>query len=273
MDKLSTTQEFIYRLLASHNRPCVLWSGGKDSMVLLHILRDMTKPLPVVCWREPWLSYKQRFVNRIIDEWSLTVWDWHPASIGLVKGNGRIDVLNAYQMGMQGATITLARGIEKPAEGEKLLCGRDTFMSRPTAPFVPPWDLCFHGHKSCDVDACSGPVPLEVDLMATPGMVACSFPLRHWEDGDIFNYIEEHNVPYDVKRYRKVEGQWEVLPYQKENPDYYPACMKCLDPDEGEFVDCPKYKMRINNISNQVKWATPKAAYCNLRNGENSHDT
>ena len=271
MDKLSTTREFIFRMLASHNRPCVLWSGGKDSMVLLHILRDMTKPLPVVCWREPWLSYKQRFANKIIDEWNLTVWDWHPASVGLTKGNGRVDILNHYQFGLQGATMTLARGVEKPAEDERLICGRDTLLSRPVAPFIPPWDLAFHGHKSIDKDACSGTVPLEVDLMDTPGMIACAYPLRHWTDEDIFDYTEQHGVPYDEKRYGKVDGKWTVFPYQKENPDYMPACLKCLDPDEGEFVYCPKIKAHINNISNQTRWEQPKANYCNLRRESNGN--
>ena len=258
-------------MLASHNRPCVLWSGGKDSMVLLHILRQLTPPMPVICWREPWLPYKQRFANKIIDDWNLNVWDWHPASVSLVKGNGRIDVLNAYQMGLQGATLTLARGIEKGSKEERPLCGRDTFMSRPVAPFVPPWDVCFHGHKSCDIDACSGPVPLEVDIMDTPGMMACVFPLRHWTDEEVFEYIEDEEVPYDKKRYAKVGGEWQVLPYQRENPDYYPACMRCLDPDEGAFVHCPKYNRQINNVSDRVKWQEPKAAYCNLRSEETTN--
>jgi hypothetical protein len=138
-------------------------------------------------------------------------------------------------------------------------------MSRPVAPFVPPWGLCFHGHKSCDQDATSGPIPLEVDVMNSPGMMACCYPLRHWSDEDVFAYIEEHNVPYDFARYRKVKGKWEVLPYQEDNPDYYPACLKCLDPDEGEFVDCPKLRCQINNISSGVKWESPRASYCNLR--------
>ena len=148
------------------------------------------------------------------------------------------------------------------------MCGRDTLLSRPCAPFIPPWDISFHGHKSVDKDACSGPVPLEVDVMDTPGMMACAYPLRHWSDEDVFEYIEENDVPYDKLRYQKIEGQWTVLPYQKYNPDYMPACLRCVDPDEGEFVHCPKLNRQINNISSKVRWETPQANYCNLRKEE-----
>ena len=154
-----TLRRSIWRLVRHYKRPCVLWSGGKDSTAMLHLLREMVpEPLPVVCWREPWQPWKQEFCNRVIELWNLTVWDWHPLGVCLCKGNGRIDVLNSYQFGTTGRMI-LARGIEPPHEGEPWLCGRETFLSRPLAPFVAPWDLAFHGHKSVDDDPTSGQIP------------------------------------------------------------------------------------------------------------------
>jgi hypothetical protein len=109
-------------------------------------------------------------------------------------------------------------------------------------------------------------VPLETDVLETPGNVACAFPLRYWSDADIFDYTEIFKVPIDKDRYRKEEdGSWTVLPYQARNPDYYPACFRCLDPDEGEFVQCPKLDAQINNISSFVSWEQPSMSYCNLR--------
>ena len=105
--------------------------------------------------------------------------------------------------------------------------------------------------------------------MDTPGTIAAAYPLRHWSDADVFAYIEEHAVPYDRDRYcRHPDGRWESLPYQWRNPDYYPACMRCLDPDAGEWVHCPKINAQINNISGQVRWEKPALPYCNLRTSE-----
>ena len=265
MDKLEISRLMVKDLLGRYSRPCVLWSGGKDSMVLLHLVRMVRPEVEVVCWREPWMPGKQKFANRIIEEWNLTAWDWHPEAISLCKGLGRIDVLNYYSFGAH--PMMLARGTERPKEGEPYLCGRETFLARPRGKFAIPFGLAFHGHKNCDADACSGAVPLETDLMDTPGMVACAFPLRYWSDDEVFEYSEIFHVPIDEDRYRKAAGKWEILPYQDRTPDYYPACFKCLDPDEGEFVFCPKLQLQINNVSGFVSWEKPSLPYCNLRRG------
>lgn len=260
----------IQQMLEGHPRPCVLWSGGKDSQVLLHLVRGVNPAVEVVCWREPWLPKKQKFVNAMIARWNLTVWDWHPERVSLCKGGGRIDVLNHYSWGAQ--PLILARGTERPIAGQEWLCGRDTFLNRPLGKFAVPFGIAFHGHKSADVDPCSGPIPLETDVMNTPGVLLTVFPLRRWDDEDVFAYSELHDVPIDLSRYRKVDGRWEVLPYQERNPDYYPACFKCVDPDEAEFVRCPKLNAQINNVSNYVSWEKPKLSYCNLRTEEESEE-
>ena len=261
--QIENSKRLIQTMLERFSRPCVLWSGGKDSMVLLHLVRAFRKDIDVVCWREPWMPEKQEFANRIIKLWNLTVWDWHPQRVSFCKGNDRVDILNWYNWGA--SPVMLARGTERPVEGKPWLCARDTFLARPLQSFVPPWDLGFHGHRSSDVDLCSGSIPLEVDMMNTPGTIPTVFPLRHWSDDDIFEYTEEQKLPIDLHRYRKVGAKWEVLPYQEKNPDFYPTCVKCLDEDEGEFVQCPKLNAQINNISNFVKWEKPRMAYCGLR--------
>jgi len=265
-DKIARAEEVIRRTLSQYRNPAVLWSGGKDSMVLLYLLLHCTrKNLPVICWREPWMPWKQAFVNRMIAEWNLTVWDWHPQAVTLCKGNGRIDVLNHYQM--QRGTMILARGTEPPTYGKPWLCGRDTFLSRPLGGFAAPWDVAFHGHKSSDDDPTSGKIPLAVDILDTPGTVAYSYPLRDWTDEDIFRFIERKSIPYDETRYRKGADGWEIVAEKHANPDYYSTCLACVDPDAGAFVQCPKLAMQINNVAGSVVWQSPQLAYCGLRTG------
>lgn len=263
-EKIHLAKQTISRTMAHYKNPAVLWSGGKDSMVLLHLLLTTTlRSLPVICWREPWMPWKQAFVNRMIAEWSLTVWDWHPQAVTLCKGHGRIDVLNHYQM--QRGTMILARGTEPPEEGKAWMCGRDTFLARPLGGFAAPWDVAFHGHKSTDDDPTSGKIPLAVDILDTPGTVAYSYPLREWTDEDIFAYIEAKNLPYDEARYERTDEGWRILPDKFANPDYYATCLRCMDPDAGPFVHCPKLNSQINNVSASVVWQQPRLAYCGLR--------
>ena len=267
-DKVNSSITLILRTYADFKRPCLLWSGGKDSMVLLDILRKNFPELPdIVCWREPWMPSKQRFVNRVIQEWGLAVFDYAPARVSLCKGNGRIDVLNHYQI-IGDQEVTLARGTEPMSPFEPYLCGVKTFLSRPTGGFNAPWDMLLIGHKSCDEDPTSGRIPLGLDVKLHPGGASSIFPLRHWTDEDILDYTIAEGVPFDEERYDIVDGRLKSKPSLDSNPDYYRTCLKCCDPDEGEFVHCPRLDAQINNISRAVVWQQPAAEYCSLRTNQ-----
>jgi len=263
---VKNAREFCGRILQSHKCPGVLWSGGKDSTVMLHILREMGVHLPVVCWREPYMLQKLQYTNELAAAWDLTLFDFPPAAVALSKGMGRIDVMQHYMMGEK--AIILARGTEKPEPGKPFLCGKKAWLQRPTAKTEWPWDVMFHGHKNTDVDPCSGGVPLEVDLLQNPGCASMAYPMREWEDDDVFAYADAYKVPLDPNRYYKTVGIWMHNPDKTLNSDYYHTCWKCCDPDEGEFVRCPQLgDAQINNISAQIPWINPRLPYCNLRSG------
>jgi len=253
----------IERILARYRKPVVLWSGGKDSTVLLHLSRRMHPDIPAICWREPWFPEKLQFTHRLIELWGIECYDYAPFAVGLCKGNGRIDIMNHYDVGNR--TMILARGTEAPEEGRRYLCGRETFLSRPLGTWNFPFDVMLHGHKSCDEDPCSGKVPLQVDLVDDPGACAAFYPLREWTDKDVWEYTERFSVPYDTNRYVKTNGRWESKKDKRKNPDYYHACFKCLDADNGPFVQCPKSGMDINSIADRVSWIKPQMDYCGLR--------
>lgn len=236
-------------------------------MVLLDILRKNFPCLPdIVCWREPWFPEKQKFVNRMIQEWKLTVYDYAPSRVSLCKGNGRIDILNHYQI-FEDQEVTLARGTEPPDGNTEWLCGVKTFLSRPLGGFRAPWDILLIGHKSCDEDPTSGQIPLKLDIKFHPGGASSMFPLRNWTEDDILSYTLLNEVPFDPTRYAHDSNSGKLYSIKdiSSNPDYYRTCLKCCDPDAGEFVHCPRLKADINNISGAVSWHQPSAAYCSLR--------
>jgi 3'-phosphoadenosine 5'-phosphosulfate sulfotransferase (PAPS reductase)/FAD synthetase len=71
-DKIESAKT-ILRDANSTGIPALMCSFGKDSMVLLHLIReafprtggpnDRAYPMPVICWKQPGFPQKQRFAN------------------------------------------------------------------------------------------------------------------------------------------------------------------------------------------------------------------
>ncbi len=51
LDKIDTA-------LSRARRPAVMWSGGKDSTVLLHLVRKVMPEIEVIHFKLPFLSHK-----------------------------------------------------------------------------------------------------------------------------------------------------------------------------------------------------------------------
>jgi hypothetical protein len=265
--KVEVAVDFLDRMLKTARNPVILWSGGKDSMVVLHMLKFLMKrELPVVCWREPWMPEKLRFINRIIDEWNLEAHDYAPSAVSLCRGKeSRVDIMECYQVSSAAQKpeyIMVARGTIVPEEGRSFLCALETFLSRPLGTYNFPWDCMVMGHKSSDDDPTVGRVPLQVDRLQLENAGTILYPIREWTDDDVFEYHERHSVPHDETRYDVKNRQ--VLKKNSTNSDYFHTCTKCCDPTSASFVRCPKYGIDVNNVSHRVPWVEPNFAYCGL---------
>lgn len=260
--KLSDALNRVDAALGFFRDPVVMWSGGKDSTVLLHMVRSVARECPpVVTWQEPWQRGRLRYTQAIAEEWNLTLYDFPPAELALNKGRGRIDIMQRFQCG--NVAMWLARGTEPPAEGEPWKCGLE-WLARPKGGLSFPWDCAFIGHKSSDVDPCSGPVPLQIGSVLNPGGPTFVYPLEEWTDADIFEYARRNSVPLDPSRYDVDAG--EVVENGKRgNPDYYRACTACLNPDSGPWVECPKLKCRVPNVYDKANWLHAEMPYCSWK--------
>jgi sulfate adenylyltransferase subunit 2 len=260
VNKLKDTKSRISEWVRHYANPCVLWSGGKDSTVLLHLLRKMGHDFPCITFQEPWQRGRLDYTQRIADEWNLTVYDFPPSRVGLNRGNGRIDFMQLFQMG--NFEMWLLRGTEPPLDREPYQCGVE-WLKRPVGGMQFPWDAAFHGHKSSDEDPCSGKIPLLTDIITAPGALASLYPLREWTDEDVFTYAEIHRLQLDPLRYGRIDGEMAVLKNDKVgNPDYYRTCTACLDPDQPDVVWCPKLKAQINNVSANAPWVKLDLPLC-----------
>ena len=278
MDKLSEKVAEAHRIIdavfAHFRQPAVMWSSGKDSMVLLFLLRSRqvtgVGSLPVIWHREPWGPLKYEFGERIVREWGLRVYDWAPAAVTLMEGNGHVSLVNHYQVSRSGKTCALPVDIEEPSDfrGPDWVCGLKDVLNRPKGKFDYPWDVVLHGHKSSDVDPLLGAVPLEQDVvLSNEGAPAVAFPLRNWTDGDVWEFSRRYDVPQQWDRYDRETGK--ENPDRTTNPDYFEGCMRCIDRRQGATVYCPKLRMRVNNISGQMDYRESRPEYLsNQEQGE-----
>jgi hypothetical protein len=236
----------------------VMCSFGKDSMVLLHLVREAVGTLPVIYHRQPWFPAKNEFADSVIRSMGLEVHDYPPSMCGVKYNDDSLELVARYAFGNSG--IDLPMNIEQPIPRRDFVCGLNDWMLRPKAEVKYPWQTAFIGHKSSDVDQFEGPVPLRTDHVEAGG-VDIVFPLRDWTDADVWDYVETNHVPYDKRRYVAARGRAGSIRAGSMtentdkwlNPDYLHACTNCIDPrNRAKEVFCPKLKATVPNVGDNV---------------------
>lgn len=256
-----TARDIITLALQNARRPAVLWSGGKDSTVLLNLAQEICPDIEVIHFKLPFLSEKYTHHHKVQETLNLTVHDWPPSSIALVHGNDRIDVCETYSLGS--GSLKVMRGTEPFDPQYPWACGKE-WLNRPKALTVNDFDVLLCGHKNSDEDPITGQIPLEVDKKILGTNTSMWFPLRQWSDADVAGFILDNEIPYDRYRY---DANVVSKPNKHLNSDYVHACFRCVDKREGKFVHCPKHSIDIENIHEHVLHEQPVSAYCNVRTG------
>lgn len=256
-DLLTRTEEQIARSHRINPRGLICWSGGKDSMVLLHILKGLGIELPVIFFRELWQNYKYEFHEKIIREWKLLVYTWHPLASSMQQEGDEYEVQNWYQINE--SLLTCPTGITPPDGELDWACALD-ILDRPKQGklSIDPFDALWIGHKGCDSDPIlGGDCGTRIGARVLPGEAAMLFPLRDWSHKDVWDYIDEFGVPVDEERYIRTADGWRERPEKRWNADYVHACTRCLDRRESadRFVECPKLGTTIENVASKVPWA------------------
>lgn len=248
-EKISETRKLLIEELRKYESPVLMCSFGKDSTVLLHLLLAMNIRIPIIYYCDPWFAKKNAFAHRLVETWELEWHNYPPAKVSLLHSPQMVALVSEYQTGEHASAAVLKNCLEfkDGDDPDKFMCGVN-FLTRPCSVFVFPWDIAMVAHKDCDEDQIFGLVPLKSHLVYRDQGPDYLFPLKEWTHDDIWDYIEEFNVPYQTDRYDiKNRCEW---PDKTFNSDWYPACIRCIDKRlGGQKVYCPKMKRDIENVS------------------------
>lgn len=247
-------QDMLDSLLKRYDKPVLLWSGGKDSTVLLHLALGINAGIPVIQYRDPWFPERWVWMQALAAQWGLTVYDYPPTRTALYHQDKGLAAVSHYHIGGD-RYLQLPRDIidwtpDKGPDHDHWICGREDFLGRPTGTMSFPWSLMLIGHKETDEDPLLGNVKLNTALVEHVDEEAdypdLAFPLRDWTDTDIWNYIDLFQLPMQTDRYDLQNRR--SRDDKKMNSDYLPMCVNCIDcrGTVGDTVPCPKYGQMIN---------------------------
>jgi len=261
MSKIDDSIQLIRTLANAARSPVAMLSFGKDSMVMASLIREAFPlglngthfprpnafPLPVIYHRDPWFPAKNDFADQVIHSWAIDAFDYPPYASGVKTNDTQIELVSRYSFGNDG--IDIPKNVEIQHPRRNYICGLNDWVMRPKIRLLfYPWDLVFIGHKSSDVDPFEGKVPLLCDHYQTAG-VTIGFPLRHWTDNEIWDYIEENHIAYQKTRYKDRKEMTDTW----YNPDWTHACTRCIDPrEEAPEIFCPKLKRNVPNRGKEV---------------------
>lgn len=247
-DALATLE----KALAKHDNPAMFWSGGKDSIVALHLLRQV-HPCPAVVFLGHIYgssSWRWKWALQELTEQGLCAFFMPPTCFQLYQNDKDFLLLGAYFFnGHLAAASAFLHSNDRRVNSGPFTCARHEILSAPLAPqgLKGAWNMFVTGRRASDIFKCpisndlNHAQPWQDERIIPAGVGAQVSPLLPWQRSDVWDYIRRHGLRYQRERY---EGGSAAMDF-----DSGQACWDCLDTRHtGQTVICPKtgQEMTVN---------------------------
>lgn len=230
------TRERTGEMLREAKQPALLCSFGKDSMVMLALVREQCQDIQVVYFPGFYHPTKHQFAESVIRDWNLNMVEWSPCERDVIGKDGHVELVEIYPVAVKvntGLPIE-AEPMHVPTAASHCAIERLTLPCRSEVetPDEQLADVLFIGHRGDDIDPTHGAVPL-IAPIHREGDLTFAYPLFDWTEKDIWEASKLLGIPQNLMRYR--EGS------MSHNADYFDLCTNCLTPGIKEpMVSCPK---------------------------------
>jgi hypothetical protein len=212
---IEDARKVIAGAIERHERPAVMASFGKDSMLLLHLVREQIENVPVIWLGHETTSEQFAFVNRMIIEWDLTLFKVSPASRYVVRApNGDYSLVREYEI--NGEAYPVISDLVHSDTRCLLNLDLKTYQT-----IEAPFDCVFAGWKESDRHPVfgDGAVPFPPDGTKISGAQWYA-PLRSMTDEEVWQATKELHIPHNEAKYDQAR--------ETADPDNVVACSRCL---------------------------------------------
>lgn len=227
MNALGLSRSIVREVMSLAKRPALMWSGGKESMLLLYLMREVRKDFPCLWFRTDRTPEQMEFPKRMIMELDLQVFSYAPADVYALPNDEGVTLIHEYSFGQHRYPVLV--DVES---GDRCSLQLNS-MRTPQMSHV--WDFLFCGFRETDSHPILGTgfVPDDGYFLGDAQVYA---PLRHMVDGDVWDAIEDLHVPVDLERYKFNDSS--------RDDGVLKLCTACYSSRESE-VFCPDQQKMV----------------------------
>lgn len=218
----------IERCLQAAKKPCVFFSGGIDSLLVLSMVRERCPDITVVTFRDSMPSHQWKIIEDVIKKWDLQVLSFPPSNAYFIPNKDKVSYVTEYSL--NGLAVPLVRDVV-PGEG----CSLEVDTKRlPIMSF--DYDVIFLGSRRADSHETLG------RLISKPVVEVGPFtfvsPIFELSKEEVIHQAK--GLPFSQEFYVRVDDTYDT--------GNIPACSNCLE-EGDEQVFCPRRETYIPRIT------------------------